>query len=118
MSGSGERMLREQLERVDDQRRLAAPRLGRPAGRADDVAEVDVDLAGAVDRAEELDPARAVDEVEEDELPHVAAREHAAGEPALARRLLARARARSASARTAAISSRSGKRFGCHAARV
>ena len=37
---------------------------------------------GSIDRAEELDPARAVDEVEEDELPHLPPREHAAGEPA------------------------------------
>ena len=33
---------------------------------------VDVDLAYAISRAEQLDPARAVDEVEEDELAHVA----------------------------------------------
>ena len=50
---------------------------------ADDVAEVDVDLARALHRAHELDAPAAVDEVEEDELPHVAARHHAAGEPAL-----------------------------------
>ena len=45
---------------------------------ADDVAEVDVDLARALDGAEQLDPPGAVDEVEEDELPHVAPR-HARG---------------------------------------
>ena len=44
---------------------------------------MDVDLARACLRAEELDPAAAVDEVEEDELPHVAAREHAPGQAAL-----------------------------------
>ena len=53
----------------------------------------------------------AVDEVEEGELPHLAAREHAPGEPALVGRPRRPARAPSASARTAAISSRSGKRF-------
>ena len=47
---------------------------------ADDVAEVDVDLAGARGRAQQLDAAGAVDEVEEDELPHVAPRHHAPGE--------------------------------------
>ena len=83
MSGSGVSDLREHLERVDDERRLAAARLRRVARDADDVAEVNVDLAGAVDRAEELDPAGAVDEVEEDELPHLAAREDATGEPPL-----------------------------------
>ena len=44
---------------------------------------MDVDLAGARERAEQLDPAAPVDEVEEDELPHVAAREHPARETAL-----------------------------------
>ena len=74
---------REQHELVDDQRRLAAAALRRLADRADDVAEVDVDLARARLRAEQLDPAAAVDEVEEDELPHVAARQHAPGQAAL-----------------------------------
>ena len=41
---------RERLEAVDDQRRLAATRLGRLADRADDVAEVHVDRACAVRR--------------------------------------------------------------------
>ena len=71
----------QELERVDEQRRLAAAGLGRRAGHADDVAQVDVELAGALDRAEELDPAGAVDEVEEDELAEVAAREHPPGQP-------------------------------------
>src|SRR6185312_1107059 len=38
---------REDLEVVDDERRLTATTLRRLAGRADDVAEVDVDLARA-----------------------------------------------------------------------
>ena len=42
-----------------------------------------VDLARPRERAEELDPAAAVDEVEEDELPEVAAREHPARQAAL-----------------------------------
>jgi len=41
---------------------------------------VDVELAGVLHGAQELDPPRAVDEIEEDELSHVAPREHAAGE--------------------------------------
>ena len=61
---------RDQL--VDEEGRLAAARLRRVADRADDVAEVDLDVAGALDRAQELDPPAAIDEVEEDELPHVA----------------------------------------------
>ena len=73
---------RQQHELVDDQRRLAAPALRRLADRADDVAEMHVDLARARRRAEQLDAAAAVDEVEEHELAHVAPREHAAGEPA------------------------------------
>ncbi len=85
VEGVGERCAdpREQLERVDRERRLAAPRLGRTADRTDDVAEVHVDLSRPVDRAEKLDAAGAVDEVEERQLSHVAAREDAAGEAAL-----------------------------------
>ena len=78
--GEGAADLREQHELVDGERRLAALRLHRRARGADDVAEVDVDRAGAILLAEELDAARAVDEVEEDELAHVAPREHAAGD--------------------------------------
>src|SRR5688500_13925101 len=52
---------------------------------ADDVAEVDVHLAG-----EQLDPPAPVDEVEEGDLPHLAPREHASGEPE-ALRLVGRA---------------------------
>jgi len=70
-------------ERVDLKGRLAAARLRRGADDADDVTEVHVDLSGALDRAEQLDPAAAIDEVEEDELAHVSPRHHAAGEAAL-----------------------------------
>ena len=73
----------EELERVDLQGRLPASRLRRRPGDADEVAEVHVDLARALDRAEQLDAPGAIDEVEEDELPHVAARHHAPGEPPL-----------------------------------
>ena len=83
MSGQRRADARQQHELVDEQGRLAAAALRRPADRADDVAEVDVDLAGAAERAEELDPAAAVDEVEEDELAHVAPGEHPAGEAPL-----------------------------------
>ncbi len=70
--------LREQHELVDSERRLAALRLHRRARGAHDVAEVDVDRAGPILLAEELDPPGAVDEVEEDDLPHVAAGHDAA----------------------------------------
>jgi hypothetical protein len=60
---------REENELIHGERRLAAAALRRLAGDADDVAEVDVDLAGTRGRTEELDAAGAVDEVEEDELP-------------------------------------------------
>ena len=114
VEGVGERRadLAEHLEGVDRQRRLAATRLRRMAGHADDVAEVNVDLARAVRRAEELDPARAVDQVEEGQLPHVATCKHTARQPPLVRRPRCPGSRSSASARTAAISSRSGKRFG------
>ena len=52
---------------------------GRPDD-ADDVAEMDVDVADAAGVAHELDAPGAVDEVEEDELPHLAARHDATGE--------------------------------------
>ena len=63
--------LREQLELGDRERRLPALRLRGNPGDADDVAEVDVDGPGAVLGHEQLDLPGAVDEVEEDELPHV-----------------------------------------------
>ena len=53
------------------------------AGRPDDpdhVAEVHVDLARTARVAHELDTSGAVDEVEEDELSHLAAGHHPAGE--------------------------------------
>src|SRR5439155_13701922 len=65
----------------------------RLAGHADDVAEMDVDLAGAARVAKELDPPRAVDEVDEHELAHVASAHDAAGEtPRLGRLLPVRER--------------------------
>ena len=73
----------QHLELVDGERGLAAAGLRGRSGHTDDVAEVDVDLAGALDRAEELNPAAAVDEVEERQLPHVAARQDAARQAAL-----------------------------------
>ena len=53
---------------------------GRPDD-ADDVAEVDVDVADTPGVAHELDAAGAIDEVEEDELAHLATRHDAPGEP-------------------------------------
>ena len=63
--------LGEQLELGDCERGLAALRPGRDPGRADDVAEIEVDGPGAILGDEQLDLPGAVDEVEEDELPHV-----------------------------------------------
>ena len=81
MSGSGARIALSEHELVDDQGRLAAAALRRMARDADHVAEMDVDLARARERAHELDPARTVDEIEEDELSHVSASEHATRQP-------------------------------------
>ena len=67
--------------------------------------------AGPALLAQELNPAGAVDEVEEDELPVPAAGHHAAGDPPLLGTLLAGSSG-SASARTEAMSTRSGKRLG------
>ena len=109
MSGSGARIFAEQLELVDRERRLAAARLRRVPADADDVAEVDVDLRSG----EQLDPAAAVDEVEEDDLPHLAPRHHAAREPE--RAVDSSVRPASSCSRLGAdraISSRSGNRFG------
>ena len=50
---------------------------------ADDVAEMDVDLAGLLNRAQQLDAPAPVDKVEEDELAHIAAGEHSSCEAAL-----------------------------------
>jgi hypothetical protein len=82
--------LRQELELVDGERRLAALRLGRRPRGAEDVAEVGVDLPGPIGRAEELYLARAVDEVEEDELPVTSTAEHAAGDAMLGRPLRSR----------------------------
>ena len=92
MEGVWERppYLRQEPEFVDCEARFAAPRAGRRPGRADDVAEVDVDLSGAARVAEKLDPPGAVDEVEEDELPHLAASDHSAGDAAFLVRFVAR----------------------------
>ena len=83
VEGVGQRAadLREQHELVDGERGLTPPRLHRLPRGSEDVAEVDVHLARALGRAEQLNAARAVDEVEEDELAHVAPRHHAAGDP-------------------------------------
>ncbi len=78
--------LREQLQLGHLERRLPPARLRRVPADADDVAEVDIDLLSD----EELDPAAAIDEVEEQDLAQVAARQHAAGEPE-GLRLVARA---------------------------
>ncbi len=88
--GQGAADLREQHELVDGQRGLPPPRLHRLPRGPDDVAEIDVDLAGALRRTEQLDSARAVDEVEENELPHVTSRHHAPGDTHRAVRVLAR----------------------------
>ena len=71
VEGVGQRLadLRQQLDLARDQRRLAAARAPRPAGGADDVAERELELL----LDDQLDPARAVDEVEEGELPHARA---------------------------------------------
>ena len=81
--------LRKQLELGHGQRRLAAPRASGNARRPDHVAEVEVDRPGLLLAAKQLEPARAVDEVEEDELPHVAPRKHAPRDAALLPALLA-----------------------------
>ncbi len=80
-------MRSEDQELVDRQRRLASPGPRRVADRADDVAEMDVDGAAAILRAEQLDLAGAIDEIEEGELPVAAAPEHSPRDPPDARRL-------------------------------
>src|SRR5262249_50234975 len=71
-------VLRQQLERVDRDGRLSALRSGRRTGDANDVAQVQLDRPRAARVAEQLDPARAIDEIEEDDLPELAPRHHAA----------------------------------------
>ena len=73
--------LGEQLELGDRERRLPALRLRGNPGDADDVAEVEVDRPGAILGDEQLDLPGAVDEVEEDELPHVPPSHDAPGHP-------------------------------------
>ena len=73
--------LGEQLELGDGERRLAALRLGGNSGDADDVPEVEIDRPGAILGDEQLDLPGAVDEVEEDELPHVAPSHDPSGDP-------------------------------------
>ena len=66
---------------LDGQRRLAAPRARRHADGTDDVSEGDVHGARAILGAEQLDPSRSIDEIQEDELAVAATSEHATGEP-------------------------------------
>ena len=68
---------------LDREGRLASLRPSRDAHHAHDVAGVRVHLAHPVGRAEELDLAGAVDEVEEDELPVAAPPHDAPREPAV-----------------------------------
>jgi len=63
--------LGEQLELGDRKGRFPALRLRWDPGGADDVSEVEVDRPGAIFGDEQLELPGAVDEVEEDELPHV-----------------------------------------------
>ena len=72
--------LSEQDELVDRNRRLAAARLRRRPGHADDVTQIDVDGPGPRCVAEELDPTTAVDEIDEDELSQLAPRQRTAGD--------------------------------------
>ena len=71
---------REDRQLVDRERRLASSGLRGPSRGADDVAQMHVDVARAAGVAHELDAPGAVDQVEEDELPHLAARHDAPGE--------------------------------------
>ena len=69
--------LAEQLELADRERGLSALRLRRDAADADHVAEIEIDAPQIFRPDQELDPAAPVDEVEEHQLPQVAARENA-----------------------------------------
>jgi len=71
--------LRQQVELRGDERGLTATRAPGAPSHADDVAEVEVDLLFR----DELDPARAVDEIEEGQLPHLAPRHDAPGNAVL-----------------------------------
>ncbi len=92
VEGVGERasILRERRELVDCERRLSPPRVCRRADDAHDVPEVDVDGPCATLVAQELDAPRAIDEIEEAELPMPPARHDSSGETALLGRLRVR----------------------------
>ena len=74
----------EELERGDEQRRLASSRLAGCSLDAHDVAEVDV-VSGrrSAPAQHELDATAAIHEVEEDELAHVAPGHDPPGEPTI-----------------------------------
>ena len=76
------RVAGEHLDRVREQRRLATARAARVTADADHVSEEHVDLSRLRRLADHLDPTRPVDDVEEDELAHVAPRHRAARDPA------------------------------------
>ena len=80
-AGRGPLDLGEQLELGDREGGLTALRLGGDPGDADDVPEVDVDRPGAILGNEQLDLPGAVDEIEEDELPHVPPGHDTPGQP-------------------------------------
>ena len=84
VKGVGQRLgvAGQHLDRVGEERRLTAARAAGMPGDTDDVTEQDVDLAGLGRLADHLDPARPVDDVEEHELAHVAARHRAPRDPA------------------------------------
>ncbi len=83
VEGVGQRPLDlgEELRLLDREGGLAAPRARRDPLDADEVAEVEVDRPGPFLLPEQLDPPGAVDEVEEDELPHVPPGHDPAGQP-------------------------------------
>ncbi len=83
--GVGERPpdLGEELELGHRKRRLAALGLRRVPAYADDVPQVEVEASELVRLSQQLDLPAAVDEVEEDELPHVPSAHDAAGERVL-----------------------------------
>ena len=78
--GKGAGVPGEDRQLVDRERRLAAARLRGSSGHPDDVPEMHVHVADPAGVAHELHASRAVDEIEEDELAHLAARHDAAGE--------------------------------------
>ena len=87
LSGGGRRLFASSVQPVDPQRELAAAGLERGAVDADDVAEVEAEqrvellVAEHVGARVELDPAGAVDEVEERRLAVAAPRGDPAGDP-------------------------------------